>query len=263
MFQAFRRRSAWSPLTLAGGVNGDCQVPKNEGPHINLVISAQRRSSRLQNLRRRLYRRALRHYLPLAVCTVVSLSGGVALLTPPSLTVRLTIASAYLALVLLVATLLVSPLTIMWGRRTSPSSDLRRDLGIWAGGVSLAHVGLGLWARFGQSAYDTNGLAASLIVLGATLFGVAAGELIIVLLALSNDMTLRHLGLPRWKRLQRLARWLPALVSAHSVFWLVLAGHDLALVAAVVAFAITPEVARLLIAGTTLLRTRAARRANQ
>lgn len=229
---------------------------------MDLVISAQRRSSRLQNLRRRLYRRALRHYLPLAICTVVSLAGGVALLTPPSLTVRLTIASAYLALVLLVATLLVSPLTMLWGRRTSPSSDLRRDLGIWAGAVSLAHVGLGLWARFGEGAYDINGLAGSLIVFGATLFGVAAAELVVVLLALSNDTMLRRLGLPRWKKLQRLARWLPALVSAHGAFWLVLAGRDLALVAALVTFAVTPEVARLLTIRTALLRTRAARREN-
>lgn len=195
---------------------------------------------------RRLRRRLLRHHLPLAVCASASLGAGALLLTPPSPLVRLTIASAYLALALLAATLLVSPLAALRGRPVTPSSDVRRDLGIWSAAASLIHVGLGLWARFGEGAYRTAGWPAVFLVLGAVLAGVAAAEIMILLLALSNDAALRRLGLPRWKRLQRLAVWLPALVAAHGALWLALAGRGPFAAVVLAALALAPAVLRAL-----------------
>lgn len=142
------------------------------------------------------------------------------LLIPSPPAVRLTVASACIALALIAATLLVSPVAVLQGRRAIASSDLRRDLGIWAGIVSLAHVGLGLWARFGQSAYIVDGRAAAFIVPAGGFMGVVATGIILVLLALSNDAAIRRLGLVRWKRLQRTARWLPILIGAHGGAWL-------------------------------------------
>lgn len=174
---------------------------------------------------RRLRRRLLRHHLPLAGGAIVALALGALLPTSPTAPVRLTIASAYLAFALLAATLLVSPLARLRGRPATPSADLRRDLGIWTGVISLLHVGLGLWARFGAEAYRIAGWPALLLLAGATLAGVAALEITLLLLALSNDAALRRLGLPRWKRLQRLAVWLPALVTLHGALWAILAGR--------------------------------------
>lgn len=174
---------------------------------------------------RRLRRRLLRHHLPLAGCVAATLWFGALLPTAPALLVRLTIASAYLALALLAAALLVSPIAALRGRPAPPSSDLRRDLGIWMGASSLIHAGLGLWARFGAQAYPIDGWLALLLLVGAAFAGVAALEITILLLAISNDAALRRLGLPRWKRMQRLAIWLPALVTIHGVLWAVLAGR--------------------------------------
>jgi sulfoxide reductase heme-binding subunit YedZ len=195
---------------------------------------------------RRLLRRLLRHHLPIAICVGAGLGAGVLLLTPPSGAVRLTIASAYLALALLAATLLVSPIAALRGRPAPASSDLRRDLGIWTGALSLVHVGCGLWARFGEGAYRTDGWWAVALAAGAVLAGVAATEITLVLLALSNDRALRRLGLPRWKRLQRLALWLPDLAVIHGTLWLALAGRGLLAACALAALAYGPRLVRAL-----------------
>src|SRR5689334_9170109 len=57
---------------------------------------------------------------------------------------RASLATAYVALGLFVATLAFGPLAALRGRRYPLSTDVRRDVGIWAGIAALAHVVLGL-----------------------------------------------------------------------------------------------------------------------
>jgi len=92
---------------------------------------------------RRLTHRMLRHHLPIGLAT---LAAGYLLYSTrsfPDVLTRLSFSSAYPALVLLTATLLIGPLKILVGRRLAVSMDFRRDIGIWAGLVGLFHVWLG------------------------------------------------------------------------------------------------------------------------
>jgi sulfoxide reductase heme-binding subunit YedZ len=161
----------------------------------------------------RLSRRLLRHHLPFALLTIGS---GVALyLTRPFADVitRLSFSSAYPALGLIAATLLIGPLKLWSGERLAVSIDLRRDIGIWAGLAGTFHAVIGQcvhlrgrpwlyyvyenWRRRHVQPFrhDMFGLA--------NYTGLAAALILLLLLATSNDASLRKLGTPGWKQLQR------------------------------------------------------------
>jgi DMSO/TMAO reductase YedYZ heme-binding membrane subunit len=120
---------------------------------------------------------------------------------------RLSIATAYPALFLTAAAMLVGPWNVLRGRTNPVSSDLRRDLGIWAGIMALLHTGIGLnvhmrgrpWLYFidqhHRVRYDLFGIGNDSGLLAAVLF--------LLLLAISNDLSLRRLGTRTWKLLQR------------------------------------------------------------
>lgn len=57
---------------------------------------------------------------------------------------RLSIATAYPALFLAAAAMLVGPWNVLHGRRNPVSFDLRRDMGIWAGIMALLHTSIGI-----------------------------------------------------------------------------------------------------------------------
>jgi methionine sulfoxide reductase heme-binding subunit len=111
---------------------------------------------------------------------------------------HLSIATAYPALFLTAAALLVGPWNVLHGHDNPVSFDLRRDLGIWAGIVALLHTGIGLnvhlrgrpWLYFidqhDRVRHDLFGLGN-----GA---GLIAAFLFLLLLAISNDLSLRRLG---------------------------------------------------------------------
>ena len=140
---------------------------------------------------------------------------------------RWSLATAYVALALLVATLVTGPYAVLKGRRHPTSSDLRRDLGIWAGLFGLAHFIFGLqvhlkyrylyWfkERHGSGVpiprIDAFGLTNDL--------GIAAVVIVVVLLAISNDVSLRRLGATRWKKLQQWNYWYFGLVIAHMAIY--------------------------------------------
>src|SRR5258708_1253846 len=96
-------------------------------------------SLQLQRLRRRL----VRHHLPFAAA---SLAAVALLYSPrpyPDVLSRASFATAYPALALLAATLLVGPWNLIRKQRNPVSSDFRRDLGIWAGILSVVHAATG------------------------------------------------------------------------------------------------------------------------
>src|SRR5438067_7543230 len=102
------------------------------------------RRIRLRNTRmERLPRRLLRHHLPLGLATCAI--GLVLYRTRPSPDIieRLSFASAYPALILISATLMIGPSNLIGRKRLPVSIDLRRDLGIWAGMTGVFHAGVG------------------------------------------------------------------------------------------------------------------------
>ena len=134
---------------------------------------------------------------------------------------RLSIGTAYAALFLLGITLALGPLNVVRRRSTPVSYDFRRDFGIWAGIAGLVHTAVGLnvhlrgrmWLYFVD---DNHHLRKDAFGFG-NYTGAVAALVLILLLALSNDMSLRELGIARWKSLQRWAYVAIVVTLAHGI----------------------------------------------
>ncbi len=134
---------------------------------------------------------------------------------------HISIATAYPALVLTSAALLLGPWQVLRRRHNPVSSDLRRDLGIWAGIMALVHTVVGLnvhlrgrpWLYFVDEhrrvRHDLFGFGNDTGLIAALLF--------LMLLAISNDLSLRRLGTRKWKSLQRWTYAAAALTILHAV----------------------------------------------
>jgi sulfoxide reductase heme-binding subunit YedZ len=137
----------------------------------------------------------------------------------PALT--FTIAFGYLALLFLAVTLLIGPSRLLWRRRNPVNIDSRRDSGIWAGLTGCLHVVFGLQVHLGGKIlayFFTPAGDLRLDLLGVSNdLGAAATVILVGLVALSNNWTLRRLRGPRWKFWQRFNYALFLLVLAHTL----------------------------------------------
>ncbi len=180
--------------------------------------------------RKRLYKRLLRHHLPLFL---ISSAGAAALyFTRPYSDVlsRLSFATAYPAIVLLAFTLVCGPWKVLLQRTNPVSSDLRRDAGIWAAILGILHTAVGqcvhlrgrpwLYYVYGPQEHH-HGLRHDLFGF-ANFTGAISVLLLATLLATSNDYSLRRLGTPQWKSLQRWNYAVFALAAAHAIGYLVI-----------------------------------------
>ena len=112
----------------------------------------------------------------------------------------------------------------MWLKPNPVSSDLRRDIGIWAGLLGILHAGVGqfvhlrgrpwLYYVYGPTEHH-RGIRHDLFGL-ANYTGALGTLVLIVLLATSNDFSLRRFGKQTWKRLQRWNYAVFALIAVHS-----------------------------------------------
>ena len=214
---------------------------------------------------RRLSRRLLRHHLPLGL---LSLGSGAALyLTRPYADVitRLSFASAWPGLVLLAFTLLIGPFKQIWGRNVAVSQDFRRDTGIWAGMVGVFHAGIGQcvhlrgrpwlyyiyenWAKehVQPIRHDIFGLA--------NYTGLVAALLLLTLLATSNDASLRAMGTPGWKSLQRWNYAIFGLLIVHTLTYQVGIERP---IGALVSLAVMATVVILMLQGIGYLKRKGA-----
>jgi sulfoxide reductase heme-binding subunit YedZ len=168
---------------------------------------------------------------------------------------RVTVYSAYAALALLALALCIGPWNVLTKKANPVSSDLRRDIGVWAGIVGVFHTCIGLtvhlrgqmWKYFLRRLHPP--------ALQNTMFGFAndtgliAALLLVGLLLLSNDYSLRWLGVPRWKSLQRWTYVAYALTVAHGIGYLIVIkrhGIWLILFAAIAGAAVVLQIAGLI-----------------
>ncbi len=141
---------------------------------------------------------------------------------------RLSIATAYLALVFLATTLLIGPFNHRRARANPVSTSLRRDIGIWTAIGGIVHTIIGLQVHMGGDMVRyffpepaPGGFSRSTIAfIAANYTGFVATAIVALLLAISNDRALRALGKARWKRIQRLNYLLLALVVVHGALYL-------------------------------------------
>jgi sulfoxide reductase heme-binding subunit YedZ len=179
----------------------------------------------------RLLRRLWQHHLPLAL-----VSGGAAFLLYvtrpyPDVLTRLSFATAWSALVLLTATLVIGPRRSVTGKTPVLSLDLRRDIGIWAGIIGVLHAVVGQcvhlrgrpwlyyvyehWQRehWQPLRHDVFGFS--------NFTGLFAALVLALLLATSNDASLRKLGMGRWKSWQRWNYACFGLSALHTLGYLI------------------------------------------
>ena len=175
---------------------------------------------------RRTHKRAFGHHLPIFLVSAAAVATLYVTRPYKDVLSKASFATAYPALLLLALTLLIGPWNLIAGRRMPVSSDWRRDVGIWAGIVTVIHVAVGqnvhlrgrpwLYYLYDSHAKGPHGLRHDLF--GFNNFTGLIGVLILlVLLVTSNDWSLRQLGTPGWKQLQRMNYACFALSAAHSV----------------------------------------------
>ena len=167
----------------------------------------------------------VRRHLLFAVSAAVIIGIGYAALPPPDFRHRLSMGSAYAALLFLAVTLWLGPWNILRKYANPVSFDLRRDFGIWSAILALLHTAVGLtvhlrgrmWMYFLK---DLHPLAIQNNKFGAANFtGLASALLFLLLLAISNDLSLRRLGALRWKSLQRWTYAAAILAVAHGILF--------------------------------------------
>lgn len=182
----------------------------------------------------RLHRRLLQHHLPLAAATTVVVALLYATRPYPDPVSRASFATAYPAIALLAATLCLGPWNLLRSKRTPISQDLRRDVGMWAGILGLLHAVIGQSVHLRGRPwlyYLYEHRAAHLLPLRHDLFGfsnftgLVAALILLPLLATSNDRSLRALGTPQWKQLQRWNYLCFALAAAHTILYQVSEKH--------------------------------------
>ena len=168
------------------------------------------------------WRRSRRH-LVLALAAVAATALVFKLTPPPDVRHRLSMGSAYAALLFLAGSLWLGPWNVLRRRPNPVSFDLRRDVGIWAGLLAIFHTAVGLtvhlrgrmWMYFFKRLHP---LKIQNTQFGlANYSGLAAALLFLLLLALSNDISLRGLGTARWKSLQRYSYLAFALTILHGI----------------------------------------------
>ena len=163
----------------------------------------------------------------LAVALVVHLAVMSAVASPDGrqLIYRLSMTTGYVSVVLIAWAMLIGPWRVRRGRPAPASTDLRRDVGIWGAIFGIAHVVTGLQVHFAGKfwKYFIYPDGDHRIPLRHDLFGfanwtgLAAGLVLVLLLAISNDASLRALGTRRWKSWQRSTYWAAALTVAHAL----------------------------------------------
>ncbi|MEJ0029873.1 MAG: ferric reductase-like transmembrane domain-containing protein [Bacteroidota bacterium] len=147
-------------------------------------------------------------------------------------------ATGYTSIILLTATLIIGPLNVLNKRNNPTSSNLRRDIAIWCGLIGLAHVVVGIQVHMGnmllyffKAVEGEEGFALRSDLFGAANYtGLAAAIILLMLLMLSNDISLRLLRPARWKSLQRWSYALFILTLGHAVMYQVIEKRTVALV---------------------------------
>jgi sulfoxide reductase heme-binding subunit YedZ len=192
---------------------------------------------------KRLRLRLLKHHLPLLALSALAVFALYVTRPYSDVLSRASFATAYPALVALSATLLVGPWNLVRKLRNPVSSDLRRDLGIWAAILGILHSAIGQcvhlrgrpWLYYVYAAKEKRAFPLRHDLFGlANYTGLACTMLVIALLATSNDYSLRKLGTPRWKQLQRWNYAAFGILAVHSFAYQVIEKQKQLFVATVI-----------------------------
>ena len=140
----------------------------------------------------------------------------------------LSIGTAYTSLLYFAVTLSIGPVNLIRSRRNPLSSLLRRDLGIWSGILALAHTITGLQVHFKGRLIqyfiyppdESHVLPFRTDPFGLTNYiGLISALIMIALLCLSNNRSIRIMGASSWKKWQRLTYFLVLAIPIHGLVY--------------------------------------------
>mgnify|MGYP000035225796 CR=1 FL=1 len=152
---------------------------------------------------------------------------------------NISMATAYVSLLLLAISLSIGPWNLLRGNPNPVSSYLRRDIGIWAGITALIHVIAGLqvhmggkfWLYFVYPLEQARRIPVRFDLFGLTNHaGLIVTLIMLLLLAISNNRSLRSLGAARWKYMQRWNYAVAILTVLHGVAYQILEKRELGFV---------------------------------
>lgn len=172
-------------------------------------------------------RRVSRNLGIAGIATVVTLLVFTLATDKQSWAFRASMATAYSSVLLMAWALAIGPWRVMRGGAAVTSVDLRRDVGIWSAGLAIAHVVTGLKVHVGgdmlgyfiyRPSDGPHAIPIRTDPFGITNWtGLVAALVLIFLVMISNDRSLRSLGATRWKRLQSLTYVGAVLTALHGI----------------------------------------------
>lgn len=181
----------------------------------------------------------------LAIATLALVPAGVAgkFFGGRSLIESWSLGTAYAAVFLLAASMLLGPLNVLRGAHNPVHVALRRDIGIAAAAIAIVHTVLGLQVHMGGDivryfSFAQASSSALKAFVAANFAGLLSALVLAGLIAISNDRAIRRLGLMKWKSLQRLAYLAAAAALLHGLAYQVLESRAPLLIAVVVAVAV-------------------------
>lgn len=173
----------------------------------------------------------LRTHTILAVVSISVLLAAAVIGEPAAAVDQVSLASAYLFLFLISVVLLLGPLRTLQTGRVMINQTLRRDIAIWCALMGLVHLLAGSVESMTPVYLDVfvnhavNSPSASTreaLFFWSAIAGFIIGLLLIVLLALSNNWSLKLIGQRWWKRLHRLSYIVFILTVLHGFAFQVL-----------------------------------------
>ena len=140
--------------------------------------------------------------------------------------------TGYISIFLLVLSLVLGSINLLLKRKNPVSTYLRRDIGIFGGLLAVVHSVTGLFVHLRGKMWQyflvetDHGYSINLENFGiANYSGAIAALLIMLLIIISNDYSLRKLKADRWKNLQRLSYLMFSLVLIHSILYSIALKH--------------------------------------
>lgn len=195
----------------------------------------------------------LKHHLMLLIGIGVLLTAFIQLIPGDDLKYLWSMGTGYVSIILLGITLLIGPINVYTKKVNPISTDLRRDVGIWCGVIGLAHVVVGIQVHMGNillyffksveggKAFELRGDLFG----AANYIGLAGTILLMILLLLSNDLSLRLLKPRRWKMIQRWNYFLFVAVLAHGVMYQIIEKRMLPIIVVFAIIMLLPTIGQL------------------
>ncbi len=167
------------------------------------------------------------YYLPMLFLSILFCLGFYVFWKPTlPLIPFITYTSGYLSVFLLAFSLLLGPVNLILRRKNPISTYIRRDIGIFGGILGVVHSVVGLFMHFTGKPwlYFLQEVGDDIIIRSgnfgwANYTGLFGAIILILLLIISNDYSLRKLKSAKWKNLQRFTYLMFLLVIAHSIFY--------------------------------------------